>query len=290
MMRAACAVLALLLAAALPARAQALLAVPALSARVIDQTGTLKAGERDALEAKLTAFEAKAGPQIVVLLVQTTAPEDIAAFAQRVGDAWKLGRKDVGDGLLLVVALDDRRVHIATAKALEGAVPDLAARQVIDQTLRPAFRANDYAGGIERAIDALIARISGDVPPPSSRRAGDPGMEWHELAVLFFIAIPVIGGIATSVFGRKLGSVATGVGSGAMAWILTASLALAGVAGVIALILVGVMGIGGGSGRRGGNSPVIWGGDGGGGWGGGGGGFSSGGGGDFGGGGASGGW
>ena len=291
MMRAACAVLALLLAAALPARAQALLAVPALSARVIDQTGTLKAGERDALEAKLAAFEAKAGPQIVVLLVQTTAPEDIAAFAQRVGDAWKLGRKDVGDGLLLVVALDDRRVHIATAKALEGAVPDLAARQVIDQTLRPAFRANDYAGGLDQAIDALIARIGGDVPPPSNRRANDPGMEWHELAVLFFIAIPVIGGIATSVFGRKLGSVATGLGSGAMAWILTASLALAGVAGVIALILVGVMGVGGGTGRRGGSSPVIWGGDGGGGWGGGGGGgFSSGGGGDFGGGGASGGW
>ena len=125
---------ALLVGAALPAGAQ--LPVPELSGRVIDQTGTLNAAQRSALESKLAGFEAQAGPQIVVLLVPTTAPEDIAAYAQRVADQWKIGRRDQGDGLLLVVAKNDRRVRIEVAKALEGAVPDLAARQIIDNLPR----------------------------------------------------------------------------------------------------------------------------------------------------------
>ena len=114
---------------------------------------------RDRLEAKLAAFEAEAGPQIVLLLVPATAPEDIAAYAQRVADTWKIGRREVGDGVRVVVAKDERRVRIEVAKALEGAIPDLAARQIIDQSIRPAFRANDYAGGLEAALDQLIARI-----------------------------------------------------------------------------------------------------------------------------------
>ncbi|MFN7484497.1 MAG: TPM domain-containing protein, partial [Betaproteobacteria bacterium] len=128
-----------------PVRAQELLPVPALTARVMDATGTLSSAQRDALEAKLAAFEAQAGPQIVVLMVATTQPEDIAAFTQRVGETWKIGRKDVGDGLLLVVAKNDRKVRIEVSKALEGAIPDLAARQIIDSAIRPAFRADDYA-------------------------------------------------------------------------------------------------------------------------------------------------
>ena len=108
--------------------AQDVLPVPPLSGRVIDQTGTLTAAQSEALTNKLAAFEAASGPQIVVLMLPTTQPEDIAAYAQRIGDAWKIGRRDVGDGLLVVVAKNDRRVNIQTAKALEGAVPDLAAR------------------------------------------------------------------------------------------------------------------------------------------------------------------
>jgi uncharacterized protein len=119
-------------------RAQDVLPVPPLTARVIDQTATLSAAQQQALEAKLAAFESRRGTQLVVLLVPSTAPEDIAAFAQRIGEAWKIGRREVGDGLLIVVAKDDRRARIEVAKALEGAVPDLAARQVIDTALRPA--------------------------------------------------------------------------------------------------------------------------------------------------------
>jgi uncharacterized protein len=155
---------ALALAFASTAWAQELLPVPALSGRVIDQTGTLGAEQKGALEQQLAAVESKRGTQVVVLMVASTQPEDIASYAQRVGDAWKIGRRNVGDGLLIVVAKSDRHMRIEVAKALEGAVPDLAARQVIDQAMRPAFRQNDYAGGLAATGTAMKRNM-----PRSSR-------------------------------------------------------------------------------------------------------------------------
>ena len=289
--------LALLLCLAAPAvPAQDLLPVPALSARVIDQTATLDAAALATLDAKLAAFEAQAGPQIVVLLVPTTAPEDIAAYTQRLGDAWKVGRRVVGDGLLVVVAKNDRKVWIAPAKALEGAVPDLAARQIVQNTITPAFKRGDFVGGLSAGVDALMARIRGEnLPAPTARGAGGgaaSGFNWEMLAIFFFVGVPVLGGVLTAALGRKLGSVVAAGGTGALAWLLSSSVLLGGLAGGVALLLVGVMGVGAGRGGRGGLSPVIFGGGGfgGGGGGGGGGGFSSGGGGNFGGGGAGGSW
>jgi uncharacterized protein len=291
--------LALLLGAA--ARAQDLQPVPALTARVVDGTGTLTPEQRGALEAKLAAFEAQAGPQIVLLLVPSTLPEDIASFAQRVGETWKIGRRDVGDGLLLLVAKDDRKVWIAPAKALEGAVPDLAARQIVRDHISPAFKQGDFAGGLNAGVDQLMARIQGEhLPAPAPGAGGATGvgdLDWQDLAAFLFIGVPVVGAVLTGILGRKLGSVATAGAAGGLGWWFTTSLVVAGVAGVLALVLVGVLGIGA-AGRRAkgggfghGGPPVIFGGGGGGGWGGGGGGgFSSGGGGDFGGGGAGGDW
>ncbi len=288
-----------LLALAPGLRAQDLLPVPALSARVIDQTATLDAAALQALEARLAAFEAEAGPQIVVLLVPTTAPEDIASYTQRLGDAWKIGRRDVGDGLLIVVAKNDRKVWIAPAKALEGAVPDLAARQIIQNQITPAFKQGNFAGGLSVGVEALIARIKGEhLPAPTQRGSPGPqgGFDWQSLAMIFFVAVPVVGSLLSAVVGRKLGSALTAGGTGAAAWWLSASLGIAAGAGVLALILVGVLGVGGSGRRPGGRGgpggpPVIWGGGGRGGGGfGGGGGFSSGGGGNFGGGGAGGSW
>lgn len=294
------------------ARAQDVQAVPALSGRVIDQTGTLSAAQQQAIDAKLAAFEREAGPQIVVLMVPTTAPEDIAAYAQRVGDQWKIGRREVGDGLLIVVAKNDRRINIQTAKALEGAVPDLAARQIIERDITPAFKAGDYAGGLNRAIDSLQARIRGEHLPAPTQRPSKPtgghGIDLGEIAMIAFLGVPLAGALLTAIFGRKIGSLFTGAGAGAVGWGLSGSLLLGVGAAIASLILVGVLGIGaarrsaGSSGayRRSAHGsggvvpPIIWGGGGGGGggsWGGGdGGGFSSGGGGDFGGGGASGDW
>lgn len=288
--------LASLLLAAPPARAQTLQPVPPLSARVIDLTATLSEPQRAALESKLAAFETKTGSQMVLLLVPTTQPEDIADYTQRVGDVWKIGRRDVGDGLLIVVAKDDRRVRIAPAKALEGAVPDLAAKQIIEGTLTPAFRQGDFAGGLNAAVDRLAARITGEALPAPSRDRGArqaTGLDLEELAIFFFVGVPIVGAVLTGVMGRRLGSLATGGVAGTIGWWLSASLLLGVAAGLVALVLVGVLGVGA-AGRRGGGHggpPIIWGGGGGGGWGGGdGGGFSSGGGGDFGGGGASGDW
>lgn len=280
----------------LPAWAQQEQPVPVLSARVIDRTATLSEPQRAALEAKLATFEAEAGPQIVVLITASTLPEDIAAYAQRVADSWKIGRREVGDGVLILVAKEDRKIRIEVAKALEGAVPDLAARQIIQNAITPAFKKGDYAGGLNQAVDQLQARIRGEnLPAPRQGSAGGvaSGFDFEELAAVFFIGVPVLGALLTGIFGRKLGSVATGGAAGALGWFFSTSMIVAGLAGVAALVLVGVLGIG--AARRGGRSgglgggPIIWGG-GGGGWGGGDGGFSSGGGGDFGGGGASGDW
>lgn len=297
-----------------PVRAQDLQPVPALTARVMDATGTLSTAQRNALEAKLAAFEAQAGPQIVVLMVATTQPEDIAAFTQRVGETWKIGRRDVGDGLLLVVAKNDRRLWIAPAKALEGAVPDLAARQIVRDVISPAFKANDYAGGLDKGVDALMARIRGEgLPEPAQRSAGaaaEDGFQVEDLLAFLFVAVPVAGGVLSAMMGRKLGGLLTGGAAGGVVWWVTHSVLLGVGAGIVALLVVGVLGLGSalrglggrraGGGRSGRGGPVVFGDGGwsrgGGGWSGGGGGgggfggFSSGGGGDFGGGGAGGSW
>ena len=282
--------------------AQSVLPVPALTARVIDQTGTLDAAQKKALEAKLASLEKTKGSQVVVLMVPTTAPEDIASYTQRVGDTWKIGRKDVGDGVLLVVAKDDRKMRIAPAKTLEGAVPDVLAARIIDETMKPLFRAGDFAGGINAAVDQLTGLINGEtLPPPQWESSGggagadssnSTGMGWQDLAIFLFFAVFIGGAIVRSVLGNKLGAVVMGGGAGIAAFVVTSSIAIAAIAGILALVVT-LFGAATGAmlptNRRGGGG---W--SGGGSWGGGssrgGGGFSSGGGGNFGGGGASGDW
>lgn len=273
--------------------AQAVLPVPELSARVIDQTGTLDAGVRQSLESRLAAFETERGSQIVVLVVASTAPEDIASYAFRVADQWKIGRREVGDGVLLVVAKNDRKVRIEVARALEGAVPDVIAFRIIDGLITPRFRDGDFAAGIAAGVEGLIARISGeDLPLPA--QSASSGDDWdfslEDIAAFLFVGVPVLGGILTSVLGRKLGTLATAGVMGFIVQLITGSLLLAIVGGVLALIFTIAIGGGGGGGGFGGGGPVIRGGGFGGGRSSGGGGFRSGGGGSFGGGGASGGW
>lgn len=295
-------------AAAQTAPTGGVLPVPALTGRVIDQTATLSAEQLQSLQAKLAAFEQKRGAQIVFLIVPTTQPEDIAAYAQRIGDAWKIGRSSIGDGLLLVVAKNDRRVRIETTKALEGAVPDLAASNIIESVITPRFKQNDYAGGLDAAADQLMARISGEnLPVPTAKNsagAAGSGFNWMDLAVLAFFAVPIGGRILSGIFGRKLGSLVVGSGLGAGVWLLTGSVlvgVLAAFGGLVFMLIFSSLGALGGlmAGSGSTSSPRWGGGYGGGGFGGGGGGgfgggggggFSSGGGGNFGGGGASGSW
>ncbi|MEO5672031.1 MAG: TPM domain-containing protein [Ramlibacter sp.] len=286
--------------------AQGVQPVPALTAHVIDQTGTLDAIQAKGLDDKLLAYERTKGTQIAVLMVATTQPEDIASYANRVGNAWKIGRKGVGDGVLVVVAKNDRKVRIEVAKSLEGAIPDLAAQGIIDQAITPNFKKGDFAAGLQGAADMIIARVNGEALPepkqsPSASGSGIlKGFDWMDTAIFLFFAVPIVGGILRGILGSKLGALATGAGVGTIALLVTSSIVIAAVAALVALVFSlfsgGFGGIPtGGSSRRSGRS--------GGGWstGGGGGGWSSGsssgdswggsgGGGDFGGGGASGDW
>ena len=288
--------LALLVWLPLRSHAQQVLPVPALTARVIDQTGTLSASDQAALEDKLAAYEKAKGSQIVVLMVPTTQPEDIASYAWRVASTWKIGRRDVGDGVLLIVAKDDRRMRIEVAKKLEGALPDLAVARVIDTAMKPKFRANDYAGGLLAAVDQITARIDGEALPgvvPQGRSPADQGgVDWMMLVMLVVMGGLIGGGVLKAIMGRFMGSVATGGLVGAGTYLLTSALLGAGVAGVAAAaiaLLTGASGGRGGGGSGGGRrGPIIvgsppfgggWGGGGGFGGDSGGGGFSSGGGG-----------
>lgn len=263
--------------------------VPELSGRVIDQTSTLSSSDVQALSKKLKTLEDDTGAQVAVLMVASTAPEDIAAYTWRVANSWKLGRKDIGDGSLIVVAKDDRRMRIEVARKLEGAIPDIQAGRIIDDTMKPHFRADDYAGGLSAAIDQMSLLIRGEkLPAPAQQQSQSsswsPNLDFLLPLLLFGFAIGIT--IARSLFGRGLGSLIMGGITGAAAYFITTSLLVAGVAAFIGLMFTLLS-----NSSRGSGGPYISSG----GWGGGGGsssggGFSSGGGGSFGGGGASGDW
>ncbi len=258
--------------------AWAQVAVPELSHRVTDLTGTLSAEQAAALENKLAAFEAQKGSQIAVLIVPTTQPEDIAQFGIRVAEAWKIGREKADDGVILIVARDDRRMRLEVGYGLEGAIPDAVAKRVIAETITPYFKAGDIHGGITAGVDQLMKLIQGEaLPPPAVERArggiGDASF------VLIVIGGIVVGAILSMFMGRPLAGLVAGVGSGVVAAVLIGF-------GMFALLMAlfvfaGVIG-----GRRGGAGGWS---SGGGGFGGGGGSWGGGGGG-FGGGGASGSW
>ena len=274
------------------AQTPALQPIPPLKARVTDQTATLSAQQLAALEAQLKALEDETGAQVAVLMVATTAPEDIAAYTWRVASSWKLGRKDIGDGSLIVVAKNDRRMRIEVARKLEGAISDIQAGRIIDGAMKPRFRVDDYAGGLSAAIDQMSLLIRGEkLPAPAQQQS--QSSSWSQsldfLLPLLFFGFPLGIAIARALFGRVLGSLIVGGIAGAAAYFITTSMLIAGVAAFIGLLFTLLSNL-----SRGGGGPYISSG-GGGGWGGGGGsssggGFSSGGGGSFGGGGASGDW
>ncbi|MGA2779083.1 MAG: YgcG family protein [Steroidobacteraceae bacterium] len=275
---------ALLAACLLAAVASGQVAVPPLSARVVDLTGTLSGAAVQRIEAKLADLEAKKGSQIAVLVVPTTEPEDIDQFGIRVMDQWKVGRKGVDDGAILIVAKDDRRVRIEVGYGLEGALPDAIASRIIAETITPLFKQGNFDGGVEAGVDRMIGVVNGEPLPAPDQQWERRGHMGNLLPFLFIAAL--FGGIVLrAIFGRLFGSVATGGIVGVLAWMLSHVLPIGIGAAVIAFLFALLSGssrgwVGGGG----------WGGGFGGGGGGFGGGGFSGGGGGGGGGGASGGW
>ncbi len=278
----------LLLALTGPVRAQSLQPVPPLQARVTDLTASLDAGQRAALEERLALLERETGSQVAVLLVKTTAPEDIAAYSIRVVDAWRLGREKVDDGVLFLIATGDRRMRIEVGYGLEGALPDARARRIIDTAVAPHFRRGDYAGGINAGVDAIEAAIRGEqLPVPEARPGESPDLA--ELLPTVLILALAFGILLRRILGTLPGSLATGALTGFIAWLIAGLIGVALLAAIFAFFVSLAGGAGPGSwSSRGGYGGGFGGGYGGGG-GFGGGGFGGGGGG-FGGGGASGGW
>ena len=269
--------------------------IPPLKAHVTDLTGTLDASQQQQLENELTSLEKSKGSQLGVLIVPTTQPEDIAQYGIRVGDAWKLGRKGTDDGVVLIVAKNDRRVRIEVGRGLEGAIPDAAAARIIREYITPKFRAGDFFGGVHDATDALTKLIQGEpLPAPltdehGSRSGGNDPFNAALFAIFAMLfARSLFGGLSAPPRAGLVGA----VGAGA-AWLLSGGVVpLAIGLGVVGLVF-GLLGGGGGgfAGRGGwGGFPGGFGGGGLGGGGLGGGGGFSGGGGSFGGGGASGSW
>ena len=261
--------------------------VPALTGHVIDQTGTLTAEQKVALEQSLSAFEAKKGSQIAVLMIRTSAPEQIEPYALRVAEQWKLGRKKIDDGAILVVAKDDRAVRIEVGYGLEGPLNDATSKRIISETILPKFKQQNFYGGIAAGVGQIIRVVDGErLPAASSRPTGDTGNFQQYLPVVFILAI-VIGGFLRSALGRVPGALITGGAIAVLAWFLAGAVSMALLAGGIALFVTLIGGGLGGHGMGGYYGGSGKGGFGGGGFGGGG---FRGGGGGFGGGGASGRW
>lgn len=254
-------------------------AIPALSARVTDLTGTLAADRAAALDAAMAAIEREKGAQIAILMLPTTQPETIEQFGIRLAEAWKIGRKGVSDGVIVIVAKEDRKMRLEVGYGLEGAIPDAVAKRIVAETMAPRFKQGDFAGGLDAAVAAL-GKIIGGEPLPAPVAAGGTGNGGGSMDGGFWLfAAIAFSGVLHSLLGLVGSLLAAGL-AGALAWWLFASWFAVAVAAVLAFAFSFARG-GGGLGSGGFSSSS--------GGGGGGGGFSGGGGG-FGGGGASGDW
>ncbi len=256
-------------------------AIPPLKTRVTDLTHTLSKSEAAQLEQKLADFETKKGSQVAILIVPTTQPETIEQYSIRVAEAWKLGRKGVDDGVLLLVAKNDRALRIEVGYGLEGALPDAIAKRIIDELIIPAFRQGDFTAGLQTGIEHILKVIEGEPLPPSfSRRdtgaASGLGIILDNIIPILLVFL-VLGKILQAMFGRMVGATVTGTIAGSIVWLIFSSLAIA----IFIAIIIFVMSLFENTGRgiyRGGRSSWPGSGSfGGGGFRGGGGGFGGGG-------------
>ena len=282
--------------AALAATPDGPIPVPKLTGHVVDLTGTLTVKERDAIEAKLRAFEQARGSQIAVLLVPSIGPEVVEEFAGRVTDEWKLGRKGVDDGVLFVVAKQERKMRIHTGRGVQGTLTDALSRRIIADVVAPRFRSGDFAGGIEAGVEAIMKAVEGEalaLPTQKAQGKVDTVSSYSNFLFLGLFLVPIVAMVLRSLVGRFFGAGLTSGITGLAAWLIFGSLAVGLVAAILAflftLFTAGGVGRAMRSGTGAGYVPGGWS-SGGGSWGGGGGGGFSGGGGSFDGGGASGGW
>ena len=260
----------------IPFEATAQVAVPSLTTRVTDQTGTLTAEQLAALDQTLQTFESRKGTQIAVLIVPTTEPETIEQYSLRVAEQWKLGRKQIDDGALLIVAKNDRTLRIEVGYGLEGALNDATSKRIISEIIVPRFQQGDFYGGIAAGVNQIVKVGDGEpLPPPPTGVADVSSTVWRFAPVLLMLAV-VFGGVLRSAFGRFPGAAIAAGGAGVIAWLLAGGIAVAMAAAAIAFLFtlisggmggyVGAYSVGGrsgGFGRGGGRSGGFSGGGGG---------------------------
>jgi len=247
-------------------------AIPSLTARVTDLTGTLTREQQASLDQTLQDFEARKGTQVAILMVPTTRPETIEQYSLRVVEQWKLGRKRVDDGALLIIARDDRTLRIEVGYGLEGVLTDATSKRIISEDIVPRFKQGDFYGGVSAGIDRMLGVIEGKPLPPPKETTGGRDDPVRQLMPILLVLTLVLGGVLRSMLGRLPGSVATGGAVGVVAWILSGTIFAGMVAGAIALLFtlmggshMGLLTIGGRSGRgRGRSGPGGFGGGGGG--------------------------
>lgn len=268
----------------LAASAQADAAIPALKSHVTDLTATLSVQEVARLEEKLAAFEKKKGSQVALLMVSTTQPETIEQYAIRVAEAWKLGREGIDDGVLLLIAKNDRTLRIEVGYGLEGVLPDAKAKRIIEEIIVPQFKAGNFTGGIDAGIETILRVIAGEPLPPPVKHGAGPSSSINSLSGSFIpllIGLIIVGRLLQTLLGRLAGATATSIGAGFIGWLLFSSIITALLVAAFAFFISLFQHIGPGVYRNSrGNWPgnSHWGGGmGGGGFGGGGGGFGGGG-------------
>jgi uncharacterized protein len=266
-MKAARAVLlALLVGWVFPAPALALVAVPALTGRVVDQTGTLTSGDIASLTQMLADLQTRKGSQIAVLIVPTTDGEAIEQFSLRVAEAWKIGRKKIDDGALLVVAKNDRHLRIEVGYGLEGALTDVTTKRIIDEVITPKFKSGDFAGGISAGVERMIALVNGEKLPAPEPAHWDSPNSFDAFNPFWLFFAFVVSGILRTTLGRLIGSIATGGLVTALAWFLFGNFGAALAAGVLAFLINGFIDLvpsgsgrgSSGSGWSGGSSSSDW--------------------------------
>lgn len=224
-----------------PAAVMADTAIPPLKAHVTDLTATLSASESAFLEQKLAAFEKTKGSQIAVLIVPATQPETIEQYSIRVAEAWQLGRKGVDDGILLLIAKNDRALRIEVGYGLEGAVPDAMAKRIIAEIITPRFKQGHFAEGIDAGIDAIIKLIQGEsLPLPKNTRSGAGTAESHsplENFISILIGSLILGRVLQVFLGRLIGATVTGLGVGFIGWLSFSSIAAAVLIAIVAFVI-----------------------------------------------------
>jgi len=226
-------------------------AVPTLRARVTDLTGTLSREQQTAIEQQLAQFEVRKGAQIAVLILPSTKPETIEQFAVRVQEQWKLGRKDVDDGVLLVIARDDRTLRIEVGYGLEGVLPDAIAKRIIEEDITPQFRRGDFYAGIDAGITRMMRVIDGEPLPPPQQSAVSKTRVNLDWLFPVFVLLMIGRRLFTAVFGRFLGAGISGGILGFVVWLVVGSLLAALAVGVFVFLFSLFAGVSGGRAYRG---------------------------------------